>query len=714
MGPKVKPITKGDNQKSFTSNKQCMILWRRALLLRYYKTLGEIDNYLVQWNDVDTDKNALSLHDEARPFNGKPPHEKLKFTAVTVSKNNSKLFVVTLYHTTSKILVQGTKSIEWENEEYKPLHKIIHKMSELCSKGNNYDQVDKHLLEVPFASFLEVELNDSFDQTLQKELLLETQDDTLKSKQTDKKKTEQVQADEQKGGGDDRKKKGGDDKKKHEPKKDEMVKEKNEQRNGELCEMSERVKENTEEISKVKEVLHKIEQSQIEQEESIMKLNKTCESILEKVNHILDINPDIKKVNEVITKENKSLKSNLEAKIGEVTKNQKDQSKEADLRVQRATETLKPLIEGVSKQVKQLREQVTENEEKVESIDRKIEILQEQNADTKDLLNKVRSNRIVNEEGQNTHDIRKSNIDKSESDENSETSEEQIVPERNQDNQRERFSEEDSYGDDLWIIGSSIIKDLNGNKMFYGKKVRVTKLHDKTLRGALQFIRTKQVQLQPRCIKFQVGSNDLESLDAEEAITKLERLVEETRRIYPKSDIVVGETLPRFPSDRKLANQYEENRYRYNLLVKDFCNDNDVHFVSYSNLRMLDFIDGIHLNETGVRFYVSNMKKVINPILGVPNKESDQRSARMSRNRHFERSNIDTFQSGGLQRGYNFRGQSDRYSHFENQGQNEHRYRHFENQGQNDNQYRRPVNTGYGRENMLSLVEGLLREIRNN
>lgn len=136
---------------------------------------------------------------------------------------------------------------------------------------------------------------------------------------------------------------------------------------------------------------------------------------------------------------------------------------------------------------------------------------------------------------------------------------------------------------------------------------------------------------------------------------------------------------------------------------------------------MGDYYDGIHLNNTGIKIYVANMKRAINPLLGVSNQANVQISDRNARYMNFDRSNRNTMHRVDYQRGYR--------GHYGMQGENSHfgpsmhnrggnfgmnHYKNYENQGgQHSYSYTRNSG-GKGRENMLSLVEGLLREIRNN
>ncbi|CAG2224327.1 unnamed protein product [Mytilus edulis] len=167
----------------------------------------------------------------------------------------------------------------------------------------------------------------------------------------------------------------------------------------------------------------------------------------------------------------------------------------------------------------------------------------------------------------------------------------------------------------LWIIGSSIVKDLNGRRIYRNKNTRINTLRDKTVFGATQFIKLEKVSAEN--VLFQIGSNDLERKQADCVLKEVEYLVATTRRILPATKIILAEILPRFLRDRDQSKEFEEKRRQYNTLLKDYCFDENIQLVEYSNMRTTDYIDGIHLNEVGVGIMVKCIKKITNPLLGI-------------------------------------------------------------------------------------------------
>ncbi|CAG2226232.1 unnamed protein product [Mytilus edulis] len=151
--------------------------------------------------------------------------------------------------------------------------------------------------------------------------------------------------------------------------------------------------------------------------------------------------------------------------------------------------------------------------------------------------------------------------------------------------------------------------------MYRNRAVKITTLYDKTIYGATQFLKSGKVKA--KNVMFQIGSNDLDTKEAEEVLLEIEKLVDETKKILPKSTIVIGELLPRYYKDHRLSLKYENKRAVYNSIVKEFCNEKSIEFVTYANLKFIDFYDGVHASETGVKIIVSNMKKVFNTLLGI-------------------------------------------------------------------------------------------------
>ncbi|CAC5373148.1 unnamed protein product [Mytilus coruscus] len=99
----------------------------------------------------------------------------------------------------------------------------------------------------------------------------------------------------------------------------------------------------------------------------------------------------------------------------------------------------------------------------------------------------------------------------------------------------------------------------------------------------------------------------------------------------PGSSIILGQIIPLFYSDRRLATEYEQKRHVMNNLIIEDCREIDISHVEYDNMKFLDYTDGIHLNSYGVRSLVRCMKRVLNPKLWVIINETEIDRNRVSK-----------------------------------------------------------------------------------
>ena len=65
----------------------------------------------------------------------------------------------------------------------------------------------------------------------------------------------------------------------------------------------------------------------------------------------------------------------------------------------------------------------------------------------------------------------------------------------------------------IWTVGSSVVKDLDGRKIYLNRITRITTLRDKTIQGAVECIKSKKINSEIRVL--QIGSNDLESAEVD-------------------------------------------------------------------------------------------------------------------------------------------------------------------------------------------------------
>ena len=153
------PFSKGSNQATFKCKSKTEIsLWRRSYIVRYYKALGEIENYLVNWNDFDKKGKPITVNDDRKLFDWKSPlSQDIDKSVITVSLKRRKLFVISIFYSTLTILIQGQKTYEWGELEYRPLSLVISEIIESKSKGIS-PNVDKHLLNVPANDLIDLQV----------------------------------------------------------------------------------------------------------------------------------------------------------------------------------------------------------------------------------------------------------------------------------------------------------------------------------------------------------------------------------------------------------------------------------------------------------------------------------------------------------------------------------------------------------------------------
>ncbi|CAG2224328.1 unnamed protein product [Mytilus edulis] len=157
----IHQIVRGKSQATFKLNKDTLLLWRRALLIRYFKILGDNPNYDVKWKDFDIKSKSININDEQKPFQWKSPTDLLYKSAVEISFNNKKLLVVTLFYTTTNAMIQGKTIDTWLENEYKEIWLVIDNLVSQRAKGDN-PNVDELFAKVTlYEPFKDEEQNNS-------------------------------------------------------------------------------------------------------------------------------------------------------------------------------------------------------------------------------------------------------------------------------------------------------------------------------------------------------------------------------------------------------------------------------------------------------------------------------------------------------------------------------------------------------------------------
>ena len=171
--------------------------------------------------------------------------------------------------------------------------------------------------------------------------------------------------------------------------------------------------------------------------------------------------------------------------------------------------------------------------------------------------------------------------------------------------------------------------------MYKYKKVNIKTLRDKTIRGAQEFLESGHINAEN--ILYQVGSNDLEECEPTEVVKNMEKLIIDTQRQIPGSNIIISSILPCFYRNQMHRREYETKRIKCNKQLSNLCDQYGLKYVSHNNLRQIHFEDGIHLSKDGgISLYVRNLKNVLNPLLGVKNDHRNEQKFHQTGNNRRE------------------------------------------------------------------------------
>lgn len=610
MGKDLKQTTTAGNsatkQTSFNCDIDAFLLWRRVFLIRYYKTLGENDHADITWQDFNKQMSVLSIDDDQVKFERKLPHKDLFKTVVEIKVNKQKFFVINLYYTTKKCHIQGSKTQEWLNQENEILTKFVHSYKQRA-KGD-YSNLDNDItgLEMPemFLAPEDLDKSETFPKQ-NKETSEESNNDKTKQKNETNQKDNKVIVEEN------------DDK--------------NETKTQCDCKH---------EISALKEALHRIEQLLLEKGEKEQQILLKTESIEKQIhekteNVVQQFQQKTEKIERKI-EEIKQLAENHEGDHGDIKQTVNEIRLNAKEDKNEILKVQNECLSKITKEVKSVHKEMRENKDEFQKTleDNTIKILNELENDSENSEDES----DVNVE--NDTNKRKSKDDKTEREIS------------NQNNNRDRIENDepvmtddfehhergldydiqkkDRYDIDLWVIGTSIVKDLVGSKMYSRKfkSVRITTLPEKTIRGAKSLIRSGKVQATN--ILLQVGSNDLDfENEAESVVREMRELVEECEQAVPGCKILVGEILPRFYSNNTERQKFERKRTQYNSMITSIKN---ITIVEHRNLTQVHFDDGVHLSpESGVPIFVRNIKEILDPILGVQHQSVNHRQRYQNR-----------------------------------------------------------------------------------
>ena len=151
----------------------------------------------------------------------------------------------------------------------------------------------------------------------------------------------------------------------------------------------------------------------------------------------------------------------------------------------------------------------------------------------------------------------------------------------------------------------------------YTRKVtaNVKVLSNKTIPDAAQYITT--VDIKSSVIVYIIGSNDLTVSSAHDVAVKCKDLILTTKKQFANSKVVYYGVPPR-KHDEKRWPDYEGKRKELNECMEKFCSETERIFFAESTVSMDQIShDKIHVKHTEVKTIITDLKKVLNPLLGL-------------------------------------------------------------------------------------------------
>lgn len=410
---------KNSNQATFKLNENSILLWRRVLLIRYYQILGGESNVDVKWCDFDAKQNVITCSDEKKTFEWKLPHKNLYKSVLHANAKKKKKFVITLFYTTNTAQIQGQMVSEWLEQEFPLINKTVNELLE--SKGDKTVKVDKVIENIKFIS--EMLYSEPLDHT-EKSGNRATKDNVLNDSEkkietdNDTGKTEENGATS-----------------------DNVINKPEKQMTDNDC-------RDTEEIDKIKTAIHTLEGKQLEKDEKIDKIIGMHTSLLEKISTLTTkvgtMQKEIIEIKDALKFKNEIFNKNLDSKI------------ENGVKTACKSEFLENKSE-IGRHKDQFNERFKQLEKNHIEITQKLDNLYTEVIDVK---HKTKENRRTTEEDNYVEiDSIQENIEHEEKKEQSSRVNKPV-------DQRTRDipNDFDPEAKDLWIIGTSIIKDLEGKK----------------------------------------------------------------------------------------------------------------------------------------------------------------------------------------------------------------------------------------------------------
>lgn len=179
----------------------------------------------------------------------------------------------------------------------------------------------------------------------------------------------------------------------------------------------------------------------------------------------------------------------------------------------------------------------------------------------------------------------------------------------------EQLARKQTVQQNVFVIADSHGRNIRPERM-YSKKISasVKTLRHKTINDASEYV--DKINIQSQVLAYVIGSNDLTHKSAEDAAESCKKLVQKSIRLFKNTEIVLYEVPPR--KSPIIWRGYEERRKRFNQIMEHYCSvTKKLHWApcSISCDQIQD--DQVHLKPGEERTLVSDLKAIINPLVGL-------------------------------------------------------------------------------------------------
>ena len=156
---------------------------------------------------------------------------------------------------------------------------------------------------------------------------------------------------------------------------------------------------------------------------------------------------------------------------------------------------------------------------------------------------------------------------------------------------------------DVLLIGTSIIKDIDTQRMSNETIVKKHVLKQKTIEGALKFISNLEGNI--KMFLLQIGSNDLEQDSTTNVYHGIEKVIKLITSKFPGSNVLVSGLLPRWKINPREGMVFKNKKSEVNDKLSRLPG---ITFCAQDNFNRHMFYDGTHLNHQGTAQLASNYK----------------------------------------------------------------------------------------------------------